>query len=302
MRISRWHRLAGFTLVELLVVIAIIGILIALLLPAVQAAREAARRSQCSNNLKQFGLAMHNYHDTHRVFCPGSLGDPSWTGNYSLPDGDISWPAFLLPFLEQKPLQDRIDFSKRAWTSYQGTDQVAKGDTANQYAAQNMPSVFVCPSAPRVRPANEQKDYGINAGLDECCPGRANFGGNTTGLKGIAWRMSKIGFAAITDGTANTYMFLECAHFAPRGGREANKGTNPFFYVHHMDEGYAMGSIAPNNFTNINKRISASSHPGGLQATLCDGSTRFVSETIDLTVWNATHTRMGGEPQSGQQN
>ncbi len=104
----------GFTLVELLVVIAIIGILIALLLPAVQAAREAARRSQCTNNLKQLSLAMHNYHDTFGVFPPGSLGDPAWTGNYNIYDGHFGWPVFILPFVEQQALHERIDFNKRA--------------------------------------------------------------------------------------------------------------------------------------------------------------------------------------------
>ena len=155
--------IGGFTLVELLVVIAIIGILIALLLPAVQAAREAARRSQCTNNLKQLSLAMHNYHDTFSVFPPGSLGDPSWTGSYNVTDGHFGWPVFILPFVEQQALQERIDFNKRAWTSYQATDETAKGDVANQYAAQHMPSVFVCPSAHRAQPENEFKDYSINA-------------------------------------------------------------------------------------------------------------------------------------------
>ena len=103
-RASGPHR-AGFTLVELLVVIAIIGILIALLLPAVQAAREAARRAQCTNNLKQFGLAVHNYHDTYGSFPMGWMIDTSHSGN---PSG-WGWQVYLMPFMEQGTLFDAMD-------------------------------------------------------------------------------------------------------------------------------------------------------------------------------------------------
>jgi prepilin-type N-terminal cleavage/methylation domain-containing protein/prepilin-type processing-associated H-X9-DG protein len=102
---SRSRARSGFTLVELLVVIAIIGILVALLLPAVQAAREAARRAQCANNLKQYGLGMHNYHDVYKQFPQGNLYDPiAQTWGHNVP----SWHARVLPFMEQTPLHDKI--------------------------------------------------------------------------------------------------------------------------------------------------------------------------------------------------
>ncbi|MDD4788463.1 MAG: DUF1559 domain-containing protein [Pirellulales bacterium] len=293
--------IGGFTLVELLVVIAIIGILIALLLPAVQAAREAARRSQCTNNLKQLSLAMHNYHDTFSVFPPGSLGDPSWTGSYNVTDGHFGWPVFILPFVEQQALQERIDFNKRAWTSYQATDETAKGDVANQYAAQHMPSVFVCPSAHRVQPENEFKDYSINAGVHN--PGE--LGNNPARSldnkwtyperRGIACYASRVKMRDIIDGTSNTFMFFDDAHFAWQSDAAWDKGSNPFFYVHHIDEGYGMTAAGPNDPVNQHYRGVYSEHPGGVQASLCDGSVRFVGDTINYTTWRATFTRGGKE-------
>lgn len=113
--ISRWRARRGFTLVELLVVIAIIGVLVAMLLPAVQAAREAARRSSCSNNLKQIGIALHNYHDTNRKFpTAGFLTRPGTTAAQPLPYHH-TWLTALLPFIEQKPLHDSTNFALPAW-------------------------------------------------------------------------------------------------------------------------------------------------------------------------------------------
>ncbi|MFI4873933.1 MAG: DUF1559 domain-containing protein, partial [Blastopirellula sp. JB062] len=118
---NRLHR-SGFTLVELLVVIAIIGVLIGLLLPAVQQAREAARRIQCVNNLKQFGLAMHNYHDTHKTFASGSISPISnpassnWCKESSRNTGGASWTILILPFLEQNNLHERFVFEEPFYT------------------------------------------------------------------------------------------------------------------------------------------------------------------------------------------
>ncbi len=137
-------RRKAFTLIELLVVIAIIAILIALLLPAVQQAREAARRTQCKNHLKQIGLAMHNYHDANLVFPPAYVGSPTATGTafgVSYPDDNgngpsgFAWGTMLLPFLDQTPLYNSLDFSQPCWAPQHAA------------AAKTKLSAFLCPSA-----------------------------------------------------------------------------------------------------------------------------------------------------------
>jgi prepilin-type N-terminal cleavage/methylation domain-containing protein/prepilin-type processing-associated H-X9-DG protein len=166
----------GFTLIELLVVIAIIAVLIALLLPAVQQAREAARRSQCKNNLKQFGLALHNYHDTHKVFSPMSGGTNPGSGSNL---GSLSGIAMLLPFIEQGPLWDVIVGSTGGGAAgFQGGDPCYSGTTnfatapnlapnANssyQFGAPGAIEVFLCPSSTTSPNVPTQRSYCFNVG------------------------------------------------------------------------------------------------------------------------------------------
>jgi len=289
---------AGFTLVELLVVIAIIGVLVALLLPAVQAAREAARRSSCTNNLKQLSLAVHNHHDTFGTFPPGNTSTSTNNGGWH--NGMMGWPVFILPFVEEDNLYDNIDQSVRAWTSNQGDPWFnnfnADGNAANQAAAQSMPSTFSCPSAPAVGPDREFKDYAMNAGnnCSSCCPERAN------SCTGVGWKNSEIRMRDITDGTSNTFLFLEQSHFS-QASDMAGVPANPFFWVNHNSNGLSIShqggtSFPPNHIQNrLSGRTSRGDHPGGVMVSLSDASVRFVSETIAVNPWRWAHSRNDGE-------
>ena len=198
------RRGAGFTLVELLVVIAIIGILVALLLPAVQQAREAARRMSCTNNLKQLGLATHNYADTYAsVFPNAGFSDPRGYPN------DYSPLAKILPYIEQENLQDLIDFS--FYLDHPRFGLPAEVHHVVKYPVES----FLCPSAPgdavhATTVGGETIEvagscYGINAGngLDEMF--HPSFGANN----GLVWVDAKTRFASVTDGTTNTLLWTE---------------------------------------------------------------------------------------------
>lgn len=196
---KNWHRPA-FTLVELLVVIAIIGILVGLLLPAVQAAREAARRMQCANNLKQLGLALHNYESAFKKFPMGGTRD-----------SDFSVHARMLPYLEQANLQNLLDFSQTAFSgSWRG--KVPNPLFADAFATPL--SFFLCPSDPApnvtsVSVSGETYNYGGNNYM-------ASFGSGTQTNTDFRWKTngvfyehSRVGFGDVTDGTSNTVAFSE---------------------------------------------------------------------------------------------
>lgn len=200
------RRSKGFTLVELLVVIAIIGILVALLLPAVQAAREAARRMSCSNNLKQLGVALHNYHDTYKAFpaTPGGNGILSANG------GSVqNWMRFgglanLLPYVEQQPLYDDIDF-RFSWDS---TDATSGGKTNRQVKGTRLDVVFTCPSDPgsSVNYSNNNHSpasYCFSRGPQSVWD--VSNGQEVGFVDGNTWHR----FRDLLDGTANTFAMGE---------------------------------------------------------------------------------------------
>ncbi|HEY2415143.1 MAG TPA: DUF1559 domain-containing protein [Pirellulaceae bacterium] len=323
--------LHGFTLVELLVVIAIIGVLVALLLPAVQTAREAARRSQCTNNLKQLALAAMNYEDTFKTLPPGSAGQYTISGgtvgfpsawkdpSHTTPWGHFSWAALILPFVEQKAMYDTINFNVPAYVnSIQEvtsgtlggavTERGPSGSTVNQIPCSTVPKVFKCPSArPITAGIKEHKDYAINAGTGVCCPERSNQIAAPTTMDGLGYMGVGIRLAEVTDGTTNTFLFLEQASHANHSWLPLLKGANHFIWVHHPSQGFVQsnngsqtGPPSPPNDTTWNNRATVGGHPSGVLASMADGHVVFVSNNVDFTTFRYTFTRGGGETLSGQ--
>jgi prepilin-type N-terminal cleavage/methylation domain-containing protein/prepilin-type processing-associated H-X9-DG protein len=274
-------RRAAFTLIELLVVIAIIGILVALLLPAVQAAREAARRMQCSNKLKQIGLALHNYHGVHHGFPPGNM-------DYGVPlSQEWGWPVFLLPYIEQEALYSQLAPNARRFVEL-------LGDPVDRSLCQMPLSVFRCPSdrTPRLLEGTDQPRH-----LDGVAPVGLNFFGATSNYIGVTgfWEIgiepangvfsanSDTEFHDIVDGTSNTFAVGErdfyCAAGIWAGVRDA-RGRGP------LGADYVLGRVSykMNAVKNVGNpsccQAFSSPHPGGAHFAMCDGAVRFVSENI----------------------
>ena len=295
---KNFRPLRAFTLVELLVVIAIIGILVALLLPAVQAAREAARRMQCGNNLKQMGLALHNYHDTYKAFPFGHMFRGDFDGDPLDEDGGtgFGWATALLPFMEQKTLYDKFDH--RVPISNSTASQ-------NLTLAQTHLPAFACPSD--TKPKNFTDGAVMNSATSSykaCGTSYDGWPSNDIGVapnrlryNGIFDRDNRgsIGFQELADGTSNTFAIAEC-----RWKMDANKRNRGRIFGSTDQPGYATGASNalmlngqwPINWTEPQgnpqpHRTAGSQHPGGAQFALSDGSVRFVSETIQhtATLW-----------------
>jgi prepilin-type N-terminal cleavage/methylation domain-containing protein/prepilin-type processing-associated H-X9-DG protein len=303
----------GFTLIELLVVIAVIGVLIALLLPAVQKVREAANRTQCNNNLHQLGIAMHHYHDAQGVLPEGMAptGAP----------GDCfgTWQVLLLPYLEQTNLaHEYVDYGDEAGTGIRFDYPPNSPVTGSRLAVLTCPSDLVSsPASISFSPCTKH-NYAVNFGntvLDLSYGGNIyvaapTFGGVTFGGAPFGKGKPKR-FADIVDGTSTTLMMAEVV----QGQREDLRGytwygsfTGFHTYSRPNDTypdgiwwGFPACDPDPPNPPCVSTAAtyillaSRSRHPGGVNVLLCDGSTRFVTNSIAADTWRALSTTTGGE-------
>ena len=301
-----WVR-RGFTLIELLVVIAIIAVLIALLLPAVQQAREAARRSQCKNNLKQIGLALHNYHGVHKTF--------PYASSYTVPNAGMhTWVEFLFPFIEQGPLHDQIDFNVH--NDFDAGTDPAVVSNADLIRNLSLPG-FICPSNPKadqmapngqtvwaentvphmgmyyplcagsICPDNLPPDCGASNTfcVTEDCAGNDlwNDAESNPDFPGVFNRGATVArISQITDGTTNTFLAGERNPHALNWGG-AFTWNFPVAFT-------GMRPNSPNRTTNVTSDWwrnggFSSHHTGGLHMLMGDASTQFVSENIDFELW-----------------
>jgi prepilin-type N-terminal cleavage/methylation domain-containing protein len=315
------HRLArqGFTLIELLVVIAIIAILVALLLPAVQQAREAARRSTCKNNLKQLGIALHNYHDVHNYLPIGAHGLTGGSGGTS----GMVWLRAILPFIELNNLFERWDDKY----DYNTTGGIAASKGGNNSIIQTPIKMMMCPSDTPSKTWNSTPNYNyaINAG-NTTSGGTATYAQVPTdsvkfsaspfvitgGTNGKIYQ-----FSNILDGLSSTIFLGEV-----RQGIVTNDLRGLIWYGSHtgFTTYYPPNTIAPDQMSstwcttivrdtgldanlpcsasdaaNPDRFSSRSVHRGGVHILMGDGGVKFTSDNIDINVWRGASSMAGAE-------
>ena len=266
----------GFTLIELLVVIAIIGVLVGLLLPAVQQAREAARRTSCVNNMKQLGLAIHNYKDVNKVL-PAGWTKPADLTNF--PNGNFwGWGAFVLPFTEDASLYDQIDFD-REWVK--GTANPNAGISETPLAGR------CCPSDTMGLLNSKENNNGKSNYLGSFGNkpiNTANF--TTTANRGVFTENSALRFRDITDGTSKTILLGERVGDRSSGGLWVGGRNIPWRPYTVVGRGPGGPTEVWNTVNGTNNwTLSVSNHPGGANVALVDGSVAFLNDSINLTAY-----------------
>ncbi len=283
-------RRSGFTLIELLVVIAIIATLVAILLPAVQQAREAARRSTCKNNLKQIGIALHNYHDTHNVLPPGGIAWDSATYGGSMWD----WSAMILPFVEQSAVYDRLNVGNRKIWFGSGTESIMTDPASTSFV--NVPlAMFRCPSdtGPGLTNNFNNTTSGVQAPTSNYVANCTSRFVQDTGYRGgayengIFYNNSKINFRDVSDGLSNTIFVGERAY--QLGNVTFDASTLYFIYDSNRywagrNSWFSLRAPINGVFAATASRQEglSSVHSGGVQVVMGDGAVRFISENIDL--------------------
>jgi len=311
MRCRKLGTVRGFTLVELLVVIAIIGVLVGLLLPAVQAAREAARRASCQNNLRQIGIACHNYHDVHNSFPSG------WIDNPNDPNGEgWGWLSLLLPYVEQDNLSKQLGVT-RGNLQQQFDASTGYGPQAVT-AAKTSIKIFICPTDSGHEEGKLAAEREMQLGLGYAAsgvtggfrPGMSNYMGvaghlNLAGAAqntGVFFGNSRINISDITDGTSNTIMVGERETIECRSGTwlgvmdtgvappaqpaSFNNGSHPRGV--HLVTGHSHPKLNQDDLPSLTWDTDyvgcgegfSSLHPGGAQFLFADSSIRFIPETI----------------------
>ena len=326
---------SAFTLIELLVVIAIIAILVALLLPAVQQAREAARRSQCKNNLKQLGLAFQNYHDTHRV-APmgifwrtdtepnnGAVGDATATGLPGNPYNDdqggsgeaaVGWPVFLLPFMERQNLFEAVKAETNDWTT--GPDMVWNDGTVG--VGRTILEEFVCPTDvmdkynPRRNGMAKSNYIGV-CGAKVPRGGGAGWYASVDGAPGksdgVFWTNSNFRIKDGLDGMSNIFIFgffndtttteiyTSNRYAGIWIGAVQSRWRNAILGATEDWPGMYLNAVLPLGWMRDQNRWNGlgSLHPGGSQFVMGDGRVVFISENINTEAYQALGTVANGE-------